>query len=67
MGHTWIHNPKTGGDWRCPDAVLDEYLEAGWVLTNPPPEPDPATAERIAIKQANQKPRRGAKTEESES
>lgn len=52
MSHTWIHNPDTGGYWQCPDGLVDDLVEAGWELCDPPAEHNPATAEQAAWRQA---------------
>lgn len=47
--HVWVYHPATKNHWQCPVAALDETLARGWQLTEAPPEPNPAVAERVAF------------------
>lgn len=45
----WLHNPDTGGYFRCPAAAVDDWKDNGWeVAEEPPAEPNPVTAETLA-------------------
>jgi len=44
----WLVHPDTGGHFRCPTAAVKDWIDMGWESTEPPAEPDPATAEQPA-------------------
>lgn len=49
---TWLRYPETGGYFHCPDAAVEGWEEIGWVRSDPPPpEPNPALADRLAQEQ----------------
>lgn len=54
--HTWVRHTETGGYWQCPNDALDVYLAKGWEITDPPAEPNPAIAERLAWQAQQQAP-----------
>lgn len=45
----WLKHKETGGYFHCPPGVVDTFKDLGWEPADePPPEPDPVVAERIA-------------------
>ena len=45
----WLHNPETGGYFRCPASAVEDWKDNGWkVADEPPAEPNPVTAEHLA-------------------
>lgn len=59
MSHTWMRNPDTGGEWECPDLLVDVYTARGWeVMADAPAEAeshlkdfDPAEHTAAEVKQ----------------
>lgn len=48
--HVWMHHPANpDGYWQCPVEGVEDFLARGWELSDPPPEPNPAIAERLAF------------------
>lgn len=69
MSHTWMRNPDTGGEWECPDLLVDVYTARGWeVMADAPAEAevkqhleDAAPEEAAAVVEAeksSKKPRK---------
>lgn len=47
---TWLRHPETGGYFHCPDGAVEGWEEIGWQRSDPPPpEPNPAVADRLAL------------------
>jgi len=46
--HAWLRHPETGGYFNCPTTALKDWLGMGWERSDPPEEPNPVVAERIA-------------------
>lgn len=50
MTHVWMHHPANpAGYWQCPNEGVADHLARGWELCDPPQEPNPAVAERLAF------------------
>jgi hypothetical protein len=51
----WLRMPANG-DWsyfHCPAAAVDDWIQLGWQLSDPPPEPiSPVVAENLAAAEA---------------
>jgi hypothetical protein len=54
----WLRMPANGG-WsyfHCPAAAVDDWIQLGWELSDPPPEPiSPVVAENIAAAEATER------------
>lgn len=44
---TWLRH-ASGGYFRCPVGAVDDWRTRGWEPSDPPPEPNPVTAEQPA-------------------
>jgi hypothetical protein len=61
----WLHNSETGGYFHCPAEAVEDWAELGWQPSDPPDEPNPVVAERIAW-EAERAPEQGQPPEEPE-
>ncbi len=52
--HTWVRHEVTGGTWQCPTEALGHYQDLGWQPCEPPAEPNPAVAELLAARVAQE-------------
>ncbi|QLQ37992.1 hypothetical protein [Micromonospora robiginosa] len=47
--HVWLIHPGTGGQWQCPAAAVDDWLERGWKRAGEPPEePNPVVPQQTS-------------------